>query len=120
MEGETAIKAYEFLGLGGRLPMAGMSLVGGLVRMGVKGLAGGGGRGELSRFWDIYGPWAVRNGLVGVGSGSGKGKVDNWMCVYWEEWLDRDVDELRAHLGVEAPPDMREMRRRDRQKRKTT
>jgi ubiquinone biosynthesis protein COQ4 len=31
--------------------------------------------------------------------------------VYWEKVLEKDVDELRAELGIEKPPDMRDIRR---------
>ena len=53
-------------------------------------------------------PWAVRNG-------SRSAEVIN---VYWEEEMERDVGELRRRLGIEAPPDMREVRRSEREARK--
>ena len=180
------MKVLEYLGLGGRVPMAGVSVVGGLVRMGVggvgsrvsrvrRGVVGKSGSGSgsgkvgsdpwggLRRFWGIYGPWAVRSGLrmgggrlrvrektdggmvggsggveeeeekkkKGKGNGEGdgdgvlrKGKNDvaatamgNFLCVYWEEWMDKDIDLLRRHLGIHVPPDMRDMRKRDREER---
>ena len=52
----------------------------------------------------MYGPWAFRNGVKG-------GEIIN---VYWEEELHRDVDDLRLELGIEAPPDLRSLRRRER------
>ena len=159
VEGETAVKVVEYLGLGGRVPMAGVSVLGGVVRMGVGGVGRWMGAvrgysdpwGELRRFWSVYGPWAVRSGLrmgdgrVGrIGGAEGvresggmeeeKGKVErneheaenqkaaaaemgNFLCVYWEEWMDKDVDLLRRHLGIQLPPDMRDMRKRDREER---
>ncbi|KAI7010743.1 hypothetical protein KC355_g6041, partial [Hortaea werneckii] len=31
--------------------------------------------------------------------------------VYWEEELETDVDVLRQRLGIEKPPDLREIRK---------
>ena len=138
------MKVLEYLGLGGKLPMAGVSVLGGLVRMGVNGMGGVAGMGNkdpwggLRRFWSVYGPWAVRNGLrMGVDMADGKKKkkkndnnnindrnpntMDNmasFLCVYWEEWMDKDIALLRDHLGIVLPPDMRDMRRRDREVRR--
>jgi ubiquinone biosynthesis protein COQ4 len=38
--------------------------------------------------------------------------------VYWEEVLEKDVDELRAELNIERPPDLREIRKMIRQQEK--
>ncbi|KAM5476842.1 Ubiquinone biosynthesis protein [Microsporum audouinii] len=92
VEGELALKIFEYMNTG--LPMTGLSAAA-VVRL--KGA-------ERQRFWDVYLPWAVR-------SGAGSKEL---ICVYWEELLERDVGELRAELGIEVPPDMREMRRRHR------
>ena len=89
MEGEIALKAFEFANT--LLPMTGLSLFA-VTRM--KPL-------ERQRFWNTYLPWAVRNGL----------KSREIINVYWEEQLERDVDELRDELGIEKPPDLRETRR---------
>ena len=161
VEGETAVKVLEYLGLGGKVPMAGVSVLGGLVRLGVGGIGGSMGKmgtgvmgrgsererekrrkksdpwGGIRRFWNIYGPWAVRNGLR-MGSGVSDGAqvttddkikksnigesstvdLTNFLCVYWEEWMDKDIALLRHHLGIDVPPDMRDMRRRDREGRR--
>ena len=63
---------------------------------------------ERQRFWNIYLPWALKNG-------SRSKEVIN---VYWEEQLERDVDELRAELGIEQPPDLRSIRKREREEKK--
>ncbi|QIW99323.1 hypothetical protein AMS68_004841 [Peltaster fructicola] len=96
IEGELAVKAFEFSNT--LLPMTGLSLAA-LVRL--KPI-------ERKRFFEVYGPWAVSNGL----------KSEEMLCVYWEEELETDADELRARLGVEMPPNLREVRKqlRDQQK----
>ena len=38
--------------------------------------------------------------------------------VYWEEELERDVEDLRRELGVEPPPDMRAERKAEREARR--
>jgi len=96
VEGEIALKAFEFANT--LLPMTGLSLVA-LVRMKPK---------ERERFWSIYGPWAVKNGL----------QAKEVICVYWEEWLEKDVQEVREHLGIEIPVDLREIRKEERRRKK--
>lgn len=95
-EGEVALKAFEFANT--LLPMTGMSTLS-VFTLGPKG---------RKRFWDMYLPWALKNGLKG----------DDVINVYWEEELETDVDELRARLGIERPPDLREIRRLEKEKRK--
>lgn len=95
-EGEVALKAFEFANT--VLPMTGMA-VGAVVRLK---------KAERARFWETYLPWAVTNGL----------KSKEVINVYWEEQLERDVDELRAELNIEKPPDLRETRRRLRDQRR--
>lgn len=95
-EGEVALKAFEWANTG--LPMTGLSMFAALTLN----------RGGRRRFANTYLPWALRNG---------------WRCeevinVYWEEELGSDVEELRARLGVERPPDLREMRREEREEKK--
>ncbi|KUI62619.1 Ubiquinone biosynthesis protein coq-4, mitochondrial [Cytospora mali] len=92
-EGEVALKAFEWANTG--LPMAGLATFAAFTMKRI----------ERKRFAEIYLPWALRNG---------------WRCeevinVYWEEELETDVEELRARLGVEQPPDLRAMRIRDRE-----
>lgn len=95
-EGEVALKAFEFANT--LLPMTGLSLLA-LVTMRPA---------ERSRFWSTYGPWAVRNGL----------RSQEVINVYWEEEMETDVDELRARLGIERPPDLRDIRKRERAEKK--
>jgi ubiquinone biosynthesis protein COQ4 len=96
VEGEIAVKAFEFANT--LLPMTGLSLFA-VTRL--KPV-------ERKRFFTIYGPWAIRNGLG----------AKDLLNVYWEEQLERDVDELRAELGIEKPIDMRDIRKRERARRK--
>ncbi|KAJ5162342.1 hypothetical protein N7492_007734 [Penicillium capsulatum] len=96
MEGELALKALEFLNT--LLPMTGLSLFA-FIKMKPA---------EKERFLSIYFPWAVRNGL-------GSKELIN---VYWEEVLEKDVNELRAELHIEQPPDLRQIRRMIRQQKK--
>ncbi|KAF2089991.1 ubiquinone biosynthesis protein coq4, mitochondrial [Saccharata proteae CBS 121410] len=95
-EGEVALKAFEFANT--LLPMTGLSI----------GAAATLKKKERERFWGIYGPWAVDNGL----------KSKEVINVYWEECLGMDVDELRSQLGIEKPPDLRDIRRREQEKRR--
>jgi ubiquinone biosynthesis protein COQ4 len=95
-EGEVALKAFEFANT--LLPMTGLSV---LSVLSLKGR-------ERARFWSTYGPWAVRNGLL----------ADDVINVYWEEEMETDVQELRARLGIEMPPDMRDIRRKERDARR--
>jgi ubiquinone biosynthesis protein COQ4 len=95
-EGEVALKAFEFANTG--LPMTGLSVFS-VFTLKPR---------ERERFWETYGPWAVRNGL----------SADAVINVYWEEELETDVDELRQRLGIEKPPDLREIRRQEREAQK--
>ncbi|KAI1398567.1 Coq4-domain-containing protein [Hypoxylon fuscum] len=95
-EGEVALKAFEFANT--LLPMTGLAL---LALTTMKSA-------ERQRFWTIYGPWAVRNGL----------RSEEVINVYWEEEMETDVEELRARLGIERPPDLREIRKREREERR--
>lgn len=96
IEGEIAVKAFEFANT--LLPMTGLSLFA-YVRLKPQ---------EKERFWKIYLPWAVKNGV-------GSKEVIN---IYWEEQLERDVGELRAELGIEKPIDLRAIRKAERLKKK--
>ena len=96
IEGELAVKAFEFANT--VLPMTALSLVA-MVRLKP---------GERQRFFDTYLPWAMRNGL----------KAEEVINVYWEEELETDADILRRRLGIEQPPDLREIRRVLREQRK--
>ncbi|KAF2034546.1 Coq4-domain-containing protein [Setomelanomma holmii] len=95
-EGEVALKAFEFANTG--LPMTGLAVFSAFTLK----------KGEWRRFWDVYGPWATRNGA----------QSDDVINIYWEEELGTDIDELRTRLGIEKPPDLREMRKAEREARK--
>ena len=95
VEGEVAVKALEAANLG--LPMAGLA-VGAVARLSKK---------KRERFWSVYGPWAVRNGL----------QAESLLNVYWEEELDKGVEEVRKRLRIELPPDLRAMRKREKAER---
>lgn len=96
VEGEVALKAFEFANT--LLPMTGLSL---FAVMRMKPV-------ERLRFWQTYLPWALSNGM----------KSKDIINVYWEEELERDVNDLRAELGVERPPDLRETRKTLREQKK--
>ncbi|PGH26717.1 ubiquinone biosynthesis protein COQ4, mitochondrial [Polytolypa hystricis UAMH7299] len=96
VEGEIALKAFEFLNT--LLPMTGLSVFA-AVRLKPE---------EKRRLWEIHLPWAVRSGL----------KSKELINVYWEEVLERDVDELREELGIEKPPDLRDIRRAEKLRKK--
>ena len=95
-EGEVALKAFEFANL--LIPMTGLSILSVLTLK----------PGERRRFFETYLPWALRNGM----------KAKDVINIYWEEQMERDVDDLRAELGIEKPPDMRSIRRKEREERK--
>lgn len=89
VEGEIALKAFEFANT--LLPMTGLSM------FAVTRLK----RAERGRFWQTYLPWAINNGQW----------CSDIINVYWEELLERDVDDLRDELGIEKPPDLRRTRK---------
>ncbi|KAH6648697.1 coenzyme Q biosynthesis protein Coq4-domain-containing protein [Truncatella angustata] len=95
-EGEVAIKAFEFANT--LLPMTGFACLA-VATMKPS---------ERKRFWEVYGPWALRNGL----------RSEEVINVYWEEEMATDCGELRKRLGIERPPDMRETRKKEREERK--
>ncbi len=95
-EGEVALKGFEWANTG--LPMTGLAL------FAVTGLN----KKERGRFWNIYLPWALKNGI----------HAKSVINVYWEEELERDVGDLRRELGVESPPDLRAIRKAERAKAK--
>ncbi|KAG5983183.1 Ubiquinone biosynthesis protein [Claviceps pusilla] len=95
-EGEVALKAFEWANT--CLPMPGLSM---LAAATMKAQ-------ERRRFWSIYLPWALRNGS----------RAKDVMNVFWEELLERDVEELRGELGIERPPDLRAIRKKAREEEK--
>jgi ubiquinone biosynthesis protein COQ4 len=88
-EGEVALKAFEFANT--LLPMTGLAVAAAATLK----------RAERARFWGIYLPWAVKNGL----------RSEEVINVYWEERFADDVVGLRRELGIEPPPDMRALRK---------
>jgi len=96
IEGELALKAFEFANT--LLPMTGLSL------FAVTKLKPA----QRARFLNIYLPWAIYNGT----------RAKETINVYWEEQLERNVDELRAELGIEKPVDLRALRQKAIDKRK--
>jgi ubiquinone biosynthesis protein COQ4 len=96
VEGEVGLKAFEFANTG--LPMTGLSLAA-IVRLKPA---------ERRRMFETYLPWAFSNGW----------RAKDVINVYWEEELETDIDELRARLGIERPPDLRETRRRIKEERR--
>ncbi|KAK0763908.1 hypothetical protein N5P37_003298 [Trichoderma harzianum] len=95
-EGEVALKAFEFANT--LIPMTGLSM------LAVATLKPA----ERRRFFSVYMPWAVKNGV----------RSKEIINVFWEEELERDVDDLRRELGIEQPPDLREIRKREREEKK--
>uniref|UniRef100_A0A8H7TSD6 4-hydroxy-3-methoxy-5-polyprenylbenzoate decarboxylase n=1 Tax=Bionectria ochroleuca TaxID=29856 RepID=A0A8H7TSD6_BIOOC len=95
-EGEVALKTFEFANT--LLPMTGLSMFAVATMKPA----------ERKRFWSTYFPWAVKNGV----------RSKEVINVYWEEQLERDVDQLREELGIERPPDMRDLRKRARAEKK--
>ncbi|MCJ1383261.1 Ubiquinone biosynthesis protein [Xylographa soralifera] len=89
VEGEVALKAFEFANT--LLPMAGLSMFA-VTRLKPA---------ERRRFWQTYLPWALHNGLW----------CRDIINVYWEEELQRDVNDMRIELGIEKPPDLRRTRK---------
>ena len=96
VEGEVALKAFEFANT--LLPMTGLSMFA-VTRLKPK---------ERERFWKVYLPWAIKNGM-------GAKEVIN---IYWEEQLERDVNVLRAELGIEKPVDLRSIRQAEKERKK--
>lgn len=89
-EGEIAVKLFEYMNLG--IPMAGLGSLLAPIPISSK---------QRKRLLSVYYPWALR-----VGSG-----CKPLISVYWEKLLDKNIDELRNELGVDVPPDMRELRK---------
>ena len=94
IEGEVALKAFEFANT--LLPMTGLSLFAFLKLK----------KSARKRFMDTYLPWAIENGI----------KSKDILNVYWEEQLERDVDDMRRELGIAKPPDLRSLRQHQRGK----
>lgn len=89
IEGEITIKALEGVNMG--IPMA---LLGTLLAPWRLTKV------QRERLFDIYLPWAIESGL----------KCKPLINVYWEELLDKDVNEVRKQIGLFPPPDLRTIR----------
>ncbi|CDK24607.1 unnamed protein product [Kuraishia capsulata CBS 1993] len=94
-EGEIALKLFEFMNL--QIPMTGLGAM--FAPIPIKSS-------QRDRLFSIYYPWALKNGS----------QSKPLINVYWEKLLEKDIDELKAELNIERPPDMRELRRLQRQK----
>lgn len=98
VEGEVALKAFEFANT--LLPMTALSMFA-VARLKAS---------ERSRFWNTYLPWALTYGL----------QSKEIVNVYWEEELSKDVDDLRKELGITRPPDLRNVRRSEKEQRRSS
>ena len=92
VEGEIALKAFEFVNTG--LPMPALSLFA-VARLKAR---------ERNRFFSTYLPWALRSAR----------RSKPIINVYWEEELFTDVDALLERVGLEKPPDLHHLRRKSR------
>ncbi|KAL1901526.1 Ubiquinone biosynthesis protein [Sporothrix stenoceras] len=90
VEGEIALKAFEFVNTG--LPMAALSLVA-VARLKPA---------ERQRFFSIFLPWALRSAR----------RAKPIINVYWEKELMTDAAELRERLGLEKPPNLHTLRKK--------
>ncbi|KAF5210330.1 putative ubiquinone biosynthesis protein [Clavispora lusitaniae] len=90
IEGEIAVKVLEFMNMGILMPGLGALLA--PLRLKPS---------QRERLYSIYYPWAFRSGL----------NAKPLINVYWEKSLEMDVNELRRSLGIEQPPDLRNLRK---------
>lgn len=89
IEGEIAVKVLEYMNMGILMPGLGALLA--PLRLKPS---------QRERLYSIYYPWAFRSGL------NSKPLIN----VYWENVLEQDVSDLRRSLGIEQPPDLRNLR----------
>ncbi|KAH3902071.1 probable Ubiquinone biosynthesis protein COQ4, mitochondrial [Saccharomycodes ludwigii] len=97
IEGEITVKCLEACNIG--IPMAIMGSIFAPFRLK---------KAQKERLYDIYLPWAVKQGL------NSKPLIN----VYWEEIMHKDVNEVRESLGISKPPDLRALRKEQRRLRK--
>lgn len=81
--GELALKYVELFQTG--LPVCALSATFGSFKLDSN---------DRQLWRDAYLPWAIRVGNNGK----------KWINVYWEEEFEKDLDQLRKELGVEAAP----------------
>lgn len=87
--GELALKWFELLRVDRGLPVSALSSFFGPLRLTSE---------QRQILFGHYVPWAIRNARKGL-----NGAAD-LLCVYWEDHMERDLEELRAELGIEPPP----------------
>lgn len=90
IEGEITVKALEAANLG--VPMAALGTIFAPWRL--KHV-------QRERLFDTYIPWALKSGW----------NAKPFINVYWEELLEKDVNDLRRELGIKLPPDLRNVRK---------
>lgn len=90
IEGEIAVKVLEFANIG--LPMSGLGALLAPLRLSSH---------QRERLYSIYYPWAIKSGL----------ESRPLINVYWENILEEDINKFRAMMGIERPPDLRNMRK---------
>lgn len=90
IEGEISVKVLEFMNIG--MPMSGLGAL--LAPFHLK-------RHQMERLYSVYYPWAIKSGL----------QSKPLINVYWENILEEDVNEFRTKMGIEQPPDLRDMRK---------
>lgn len=90
IEGEISVKVLEFLNIG--IPMSGLGALFAPLRLKPS---------QRKRLREIYYPWAMQNGLFS------KPLIN----VYWEKILEKDINEFRKEMGIQPPPDLRNMRK---------
>lgn len=90
IEGEIAVKVLEFMNIG--IPMPGLGALFAPLRLKPS---------QKERLYNIYYPWAIRSGL------NSKPLIN----IYWENILEKDINELRREVGIEQPPDLRNLRK---------
>lgn len=90
IEGEIAVKVLEFMNMG--IIMPGLGALFAPLRLKPS---------QKDRLYNIYYPWAFRSGL------NSKPLIN----VYWENILEQDVSVFRKNIGIEQPPDLRNLRK---------
>ncbi|KAL7664015.1 Ubiquinone biosynthesis protein COQ4, mitochondrial [[Candida] zeylanoides] len=93
IEGEIAIKVLEFMNIG--IPMSGLGALFAPLRLKPQ---------QKRRLYRIYYPWAIKSGLA----------AKPLINVYWEKILENDINDFRAEMGIEQPPDLRDLRKKSR------
>ncbi|CAG90725.2 DEHA2G15796p [Debaryomyces hansenii CBS767] len=91
IEGEIAVKILEFMNIG--IPMSGLGALFAPLRLKPS---------QKERLYNIYYPWGFKSGL------NSKPLIN----VYWENILEEDINEFRHKMGIEQPPDLRNLRKK--------